>query len=146
MRLGSAKTRFTQCGSSAEEKFNNLVFRITNEKYSVLFLFISFLLIYTPAFSYLYSLTNRLFFVHWLCYEKECIWVVCSNRERKQITMTIMYCGTVIYHSKSSLALKSCNLFHPQLLPCVNAAISLNKHRQEGGDVPYFWKWSQLSS
>lgn len=42
-----------------------------------------------------------------------------------------MCCGAVMYHSRSSLALKSCNLFHPQLLPCVNAAISLNKHRQE---------------
>lgn len=42
-----------------------------------------------------------------------------------------MYCGDVIYHCRSSLAAKSCNLFHPQLLPCVRAAISLNKHRQE---------------
>lgn len=43
-----------------------------------------------------------------------------------------MCCGAVMHHSRSSLALKSCNLFHPQLLPCVNAAISLNKRRQEG--------------
>lgn len=42
-----------------------------------------------------------------------------------------MYCGAVIYHNRTCPALKSCNLFHRQLFPCVNAAISLNKHQQE---------------
>lgn len=53
-----------------------------------------------------------------------------------------MHCGAVIYHGKSSPSLPSCNRFHPQPLPCVNATISLNKRQHEvemfficGGEV-----------
>lgn len=53
-----------------------------------------------------------------------------------------MCCWAVMLNSTTLVALWSCNLLHPQLLPCVITAISLNKHRQEGQDVLCLWKGS----